>query len=410
MKCCGCVAEMPRFIYHAYDSGGGKLQGEIEASDVVMAKQQIAQQQLMLVQIKEDGDIVPGLNILARTKVTSQEVEYLTAELSLLLNAGVTIDRALGIIRRNSTSAPQAKLVSALHDAVRRGESLSSALSEQHSVFNPLYLNLVSMAEASGTLPAIFSRLAEDMKFQSELKRKVIQALIYPGVIFSVCVLCILFVFNYIVPQMQGLFDGLPELPFYTAVLLGVSNWIVNYQWILLALILAAVSAIYIAMKNPSSAAAIDSFIARVPGFSGMIIRVERIRFNTAITLMLESGILIDRCLEMAVGSVKNRQLKQGLTSAKDQVKKGATLSSALRNSPVYDDFSMSLVEVGEESGELALVFGEISIRSRRDFESAVDRMTSLLEPALILVMGGIVGGVVVTMLLSIVSVNEVGF
>jgi type II secretory pathway component PulF len=401
---------MARFLYQAYDSSGGKLQGEVEASDVTKAKQQIAEQQLMLVEIKEDGDTVAGLDIFQRNKVSIQEIEYLTAELSLLLNSGVTIDRALGIIRRNSTSAPQAKLVAQLHDAVRRGESLSDALGEHQAVFNPLYLNLISLGEASGTLPTIFSRLAEDMKFQSELKRKVIQALIYPGVIFSVCLLCILFVFNYIVPQMQSLFDGLPELPFYTAVLLGVSNWIVSYQWILLAMVLASGVGIYMARKSPSSAAAIDAFIARVPGFSGMITRVERIRFNTAITLMLESGILIDRCLEMAVGSIKNRELKQGLTSAKDRVKKGATLSIALRSSPVFDDFSMSLIEVGEESGELAPVFGEISARARREFESAVDRMTSLLEPALILVMGGIVGGVVVTMLLSIVSVNEVGF
>lgn len=401
---------MARFLYQAYDSSGGKLQGEIEASDVTKAKQQIAEQQLMLVEIKEDGVTVAGLDIFQRNKVSIQEIEYLTAELSLLLNSGMTIDRALGIIRRNSTSAPQAKLVAQLHDAVRRGESLSDALGEHQAVFNPLYLNLISLGEASGTLPTIFSRLAEDMKFQSELKRKVIQALIYPGVIFSVCLLCILFVFNYIVPQMQSLFDGLPELPFYTAVLLGVSNWIVSYQWILLAMVLASGVGIYMARKNPSSAAAIDAFIARVPGFSGMITRVECIRFNTAITLMLESGILIDRCLEMAVGSIKNRELKQGLISAKDRVKKGATLSTALRTSPVFDDFSMSLIEVGEESGELAPVFGEISARARREFESAVDRMTSLLEPALILVMGGIVGGVVVTMLLSIVSVNEVGF
>ena len=401
---------MTRFLYQAYDSSGGKLQGEIEASDGTKAKQQIAEQQLMLVEIKEDGATVAGLDIFQRNKVSIQEIEYLTAELSLLLNSGVTIDRALGIIRRNSTSAPQAKLVAQLHDAVRRGESLSDALGEHQAVFNPLYLNLISLGEASGTLPTIFSRLAEDMKFQSELKRKVIQALIYPGVIFSVCLLCILFVFNYIVPQMQSLFDGLPELPFYTAVLLGVSNWIVSYQWILLAMVLAIGVGIYMARKSPSSAAAIDAFIARVPGFSGMITRVERIRFNTAITLMLESGILIDRCLEMAVGSIKNRELKQGLASAKDRVKKGATLSTALRSSPVFDDFSMSLIEVGEESGELAPVFSEISARARREFESAVDRMTSLLEPALILVMGGIVGGVVVTMLLSIVSVNEVGF
>ena len=136
-----------------------------------------------------------------------------------------------------------------------------------------------------------------------------IQALIYPGVIFSVCLLCILFVFNYIVPQMQSLFDGLPELPFYTAVLLGVSNWIVKLPMDTVGTYSGELGAgIYMARKNPSTAAAVDSFIAQVPGFSGMIIRVERIRFNTAITLMLESGILIDRCLEMAVGSVKNRQ------------------------------------------------------------------------------------------------------
>ena len=401
---------MPRFIYYAYDAGGGKLQGEIEAQDVNTAKHQIAEQQLMLVEIKEDGAMTNGVDIFKRNKVTNQEIEYLTAELSLLLNSGVTIDRALGIIKRNSTSAPQAKLVGQLHDAVRRGESLSDALGEHQAVFNPLYLNLISLGEASGTLPTIFSRLAEDMKFQSELKRKVIQALIYPSVIFSVCMLCILFVFNYIVPQMQSLFDGLPELPFYTAMLLGVSNWVVSYQWILLAIVLASGVGIYVARKNPSSAATIDTFVAQMPGFSGMVTRVERIRFNTAITLMLESGILIDRCLEMAVGSIKNRELKQGLASAKDRVKKGATLSTALRSSPVFDDFSMSLIEVGEESGELAPVFSEISSRARREFESSVDRMTSLLEPALILFMGGIVGGVVVTMLLSIVSVNDVGF
>jgi type II secretory pathway component PulF len=248
------------------------------------------------------------------------------------------------------------------------------------------------------------------MKFQSELKRKVIQALIYPGVIFSVCVLCIFFVFNYIVPQMKGLFEGLPELPTYTAILLGISDWVVSYQWAMLFGLILVALGVSMALRNPVSAVAIDTLISQLPGLSGMITKIERIRFNTAITLMLESGILIDRCLEMAVGSVKNRQLQQGLVSAKELVKKGATLSSALRNSPVFDDFSMSLIEVGEESGDLAPVFSEISLRSRREFESAVDRMTSLLEPALILVMGGIVGGVVVTMLLSIVSVNEVGF
>ncbi len=111
----------------------------------------------------------------------------------------------------------------------------------------------------------------------------------------------------------------------------------------------------------------------------------------------------------MALGSIKSSQIRQTLVASRDQVKKGGQLSASLRNSPVFDDFTMSLVEVGEESGDLSSVFHEISIRARRDFETKVERMTSLLEPVLILVMGGIVGGVVVVMLLSIVSVNDVG-
>jgi type II secretory pathway component PulF len=165
-----------------------------------------------------------------------------------------------------------------------------------------------------------------------------------------------------------------------------------------------------IGLEKSSSARRINNALLMLPAVKNVLVLVERIRFNTAIALMLESGILIDRCLEMAVDSVKNQAIQQELKIAKDRVKKGESLSKALRVSPLYPDFSLSLIEVGEESGELEPVFLELSSRARREFESWVDKMTSLLEPLLILVMGGIVGGVVVTMLLSIVSVNDVGF
>ena len=282
-------------------------------------------------------------------------------------------------------------------------------MAEREGIFSPLYLNLVKLGEASGTLPEIFSRLSADLKFQAELKGKVIQALIYPCVIFAVCILCIFFVFNYIVPQMSGLFEGMPEIPFYTELLLALSAWMIDYQWYLLFCIAALITALYTSSKNPSIAGRLDAFLARVPGASGMILLIERVRFNTPIAMMLGSGILIDRSLDMALGSIKNSQIRQTLIASRDQVKKGGQLSASLRNGPVFDDFSMSLVEVGEESGDLSSVFQEISIRARRDFETKVERMTSLLEPVLILVMGGIVGGVVVVMLLSIVSINDVG-
>ena len=183
----------------------------------------------------------------------------------------------------------------------------------------------------------------------------------------------------------------------------------IDYQWYLLFCIAALITALFTSSKNPSIAGRLDAFLARVPGASSMILLIERVRFNTALAMMLGSGILIDRSLDMALGSIKNSQIRQTLIASRDQVKKGGQLSASLRNSPVFDDFSMSLVEVGEESGDLSSVFQEISSRARRDFETKVERMTSLLEPVLIVVMGGIVGGVVVVMLLSIVSVNDVG-
>ena len=400
---------MKSFSYKAYDNLGAKADGGIEAADIGLAKAALSEQGLLVVSVTEDTSFTQELGFLSRRRVSAQELEFLTSELALLLNSGVTIDRGLAVIKRNSTSAPQARLVASLHDAVRRGESLSEAMAAESEVFNPLYVNLVKLGESSGTLPKIFSRLAEDIKFQSELRSKIMQALTYPAVIFFVCILCIVFIFNYIVPQMSGLFEGLPEIPTYTAFLLGASAWMINYQWFLLLGIVAAVGMLVTALKTAEGARRIDEALLMVPGIKNVFILVERIRFNTAIAMMLESGILIDRCLDMAVGSVKNQTIQQDLKVAKERVKKGDTLSKALRASPLYPDFSLSLIEVGEESGQLEPVFAEISRRSRREFESWVDRMTSLLEPMLILVMGGIVGGVVVTMLLSIVSVNDMG-
>jgi type II secretory pathway component PulF len=400
---------MKNFVYRAYDEQSAKIGGELEASSVEGARAILRQSGFMVISIREKKLGGQASTLFSRVSVTTDELEYFTSELSLLLNAGVTIDRGLSVIKRNAASIPQAKLIGDLFDDVRKGHSLSSAMESQGQVFSPLYINLVELGESTGKLPAVFSRLAEDIKFQSELKRKIIQSLTYPAAIFAVCILSIIFIFNYIVPQMGGLFAGMPEIPVYTAILLGLSGWMIEYQWFLLLGIMIAVGGIIFAIRTSSGARKLDAFMLFVPGIKSVCILSERIRFNTAVAMMLQSGIMIDQCLEMAVGSVNNKILKQDLVIATERVKKGETLSRSLRSSALFPDFLLSLLEVGEESGQLEPVFNEISSRARREFESWIARVTSLLEPALILIMGFIVGGVVVTMLLSIVSVNDVG-
>lgn len=400
---------MSIFVYQAYNNSSVKVSGEVEALNINLARKLLDDQGLMVLSLEEEKSGPGAFEIFVSRRVTNKELEYLTAELALLLNSGVTIDRGLGIIRRNATSYAQSKLVVSLHESIRRGISLSDAMKAHQDIFSPLYINLITLGEATGTLPSVFSRLAEDIKFQAALREKIIQAFTYPAVILLVCVLCLVFIFNEIVPQMSSLFLGLPEMPSYTAALLAVSDWFISYQWLALAAILICAVAFSAFFKTSNGAKRIDGFIVKVPMLRGFIILVECIRFNTAIAMMLQSGVLIDRCLEMAVGSVKNGSIRNGLLVARDRVKKGESLTVALRSSPLYSDFTISLIEVGEESGNLTPVFSEISARSRREFESWVNRLTSLLEPILILTMGAIVGGVVVIMLLSIVSVNNIG-
>lgn len=401
---------MALFTYQAYDSHGGHITGHIEATTHDAAKQQLQQQKLIITSLKENKKISKGHSFFERGSISLEELEFMTSELAILLKNGVKIDRSLEILKRNKKNSLAAKLLQDLHTAVKRGSLLSDAMAEQPKVFDKLYINLVKLGEASGDLADVFVKLSIDLKFRSDLKRKIIQSLTYPLVIFSVCILCILFIFNYIVPQMSGLFDGLPELPVYTEILLGVSRWMQNYQWFLFLGILFGVFSLIAAFKNPIVKVRLDEFMLKVPFIKGALLVIERIRFNSALTMMLDGGISIDKALELAAGSVNNRHIRQGLIAAKENIKKGAGLTESLGRSPIYPDFFLSLLEVGEESGKLAPVFEEIASRSRSEFESWADKMTSILEPLLILTMGGIVGSVVVTMLLSIISVNDLGF
>ncbi|OKY24661.1 MULTISPECIES: type II secretion system F family protein [Thalassotalea] len=401
---------MAQFLYQAYDVHGAKVEGILDANTFELAKKELVEQKLIIISLKEQGENKSSISLFESKTVSLDELEFITSELSILLKNGVKIDKSLYILQRNKAKGASEKLLKELYTAVKRGNMLSDAMAEHPDVFDLLYINLVRLGEASGDLSNVFEKLAIDLKFKANLKRKIIQSLTYPLVILSVCILCILFIFNYIVPQMSGLFDGLPELPIYTKVLLDVSAWMQQYQWFLFLAIAAAIIGLMAAFKNPNTKRRLDEVLIKTPLIKGALLVVERIRFNAALSMMIDAGISIDKALELSAGSVKNRFIRQGLIAAKEQIKKGEGLTASLGRSPIYPEFFLSLLEVGEESGKLSPVFNEIASRSRAEFESWTDKMTSTLEPLLILTMGGIVGSVVVTMLLSIISVNELGF
>lgn len=397
------------YKYVAYDSHGIKVVNDIESQSEAHAKADLHKQGLTIVSINEFKQKTSITTPFSDKKVSLQSLEYITSELAILLKSGVRFDRGIEILKKGVAEPEVANLLNKIGQNIKSGQSISDSFAEFDEVFDPLYINMIKLGEASGELDSVFLRLANDLKFRRKLQSKIIQSLTYPSVILFVCIACILFVFNYIVPQMSSIFDQSTELPIYTEILLATSDWFIHYQWYLLAAIVLSIWFFIQATKNDKFRRSFNEFCLKLPLVGKAILLVERIRFNSSMAMMLASGVSLIESLRLSASNIKNIEIKSLLMIAENKIKQGGVLSSALQDTPLFTEFNISLVEVGEESGELVPVFEEIADRSRQDFESWTDTLTSMIEPILILVMGAIVGSVVVVMLLSIVSTNDVG-
>nr|WP_241264343.1 type II secretion system F family protein [Bowmanella dokdonensis] len=343
-------------------------------------------------------------------KVSLADLELLTSELSILLENGVKIDKGIDIIKRTAMKPALVRLLSEVSGSLKQGSSLGDALAEQRGTFDSLYVNLVRLGEASGNLPRIFRRLSEDLKFRQSLISKVTQAVTYPLVIMLVCIASVFFVFNYIVPKLASLFEGVPDLPWYTSLMLGVGDWLLNYQMFLFLGVVLLLILGLIAWNNLELRQKLLARFFRLPGISRITLLIERIRFNAGLTMMLEAGVSVDHALKLAEGNLSHPDLKTEMSICIKKISRGGKLSESLAETSIYPAFYVALLQVGEETATLPRVFAEITQRSRDSFESFTTRITTLLEPLLILLMGGIVGSVVVVMLLSMVSINDVAF
>ncbi len=401
---------MPAFSYKAYDNSGAVVEGEIEAQHLNGAIAQIKSEQLKPVSVTPLAENkATAFNLFSKSTVTIDDIEFITAELSLLLKSSVKIDKSLAVLASAKSTGPLADLLNALSSDVRHGLPLSEALAKHPKIFDKLYINLVKIGESSGNLTTVFAGLAKDLKYKKELRKKIIQAVTYPAVIFAVCIFSVLFIFNFVVPKLTVMFNDVAELPLYTQVLLSVSDWIQNYQLYLAAGICLLFVALKWSLQQGYFEHQFDEAMLRFPVLKSSITLIERIRFSSSMSLMLSSGVKLDQALVLSAGNIKNTVISRTLSTVNSKVRKGESISSSLQKSRLFSNLFISLLEVGEESGQMAPVFEEISSRSRDEFSTWTDRMTSLIEPIMILFMGGVVGSVVVVMLMSIVSVNDIG-
>ena len=397
------------FEYKAVDSQGGRHQGFIEASSKLEAQQKLMADGIHPLELNALSSST-SIKSLFEKGVSLDELEFFTSQLSLLLESGVRVDKGIDIILQSNVNPALNRLLAKISVSLKKGTSLSEAFSEHDDLFDPLYINLLKIGETSGNLPEVLNRLADDLKFRKELKSQISQALTYPSVIMAVCIAAIYFVLTFIVPKMAGIFTDITQAPWYTQVIIGVSNFFVeNEVFIVGGVVLALVSLSY-AFKQPHIRSKIYVLASRLPGVGNVILTAERIRFASSMAMMLDAGLQLDTTLELTSNTLKHEDLKRDTKQALKQLKSGKQLSAVLSKTRIFPDFFLSIIKVGEETGTLPKVFKEVAERSRGDLDQVIKKLTTLLEPLMLVFMGGFVGGIVISMLMSMVSINDVPF
>jgi len=421
---------MPIYIYKAKRGPSEMTQGEIEADSQDKAISKLDERGLVAVSVIEKGIRPSGIQrpalkaarpgpgargggpqdkqAASGIRIKTHDVDIFTRQIASLVRSSVPILRALSLITQQTENKTLRYVVGDLSQQVKSGKMLSEAMAKYPKVFDNLYLSMVRSGEKSGALDEILERVAEHREKEQETKRKVQAAMAYPLLMMVVGIATIFVMFTYFLPKLAGLFDNMQQsLPIPTRILMGMADFMSgNGHWLLIALVLTF--AIFGRTKQGSKKKFLFDIIKlHVPVLREFIKNADIAKFTNSLSLLLKNGIPIYESLELAAGALDNEVLKERIKAAGEEIiNQGSTLSKSLDDADILPPFAVNMITVGEEGGKLQEVLDEISGVYEREVDQAIKVITSLIEPALILIVGAVVGFIVFAMLLPIFNIG----
>jgi type II secretory pathway component PulF len=399
---------MPTYQYRVKAGPTEDLDGEIVADSRTAAIARLQAQGYSPVWVRAMAPGRPGLRVLRRS-ITSRDVNVFTRQLASLLRGGVPILRALQTILDQTESARLRGVVEKVLAAVRDGQMLSQALAQHPRVFPELYVNMVRAGESGGILDDILLRLAEARERDDELRSKVRAAAAYPVLVLLVGAVSLFVVVTFFLPRIVHLFDGLEgTLPLPTRIVLAISavfsRW---WPWLLAGAALVGGACRWV-LATERGRTAIDRFLLDLPLVGRFLRDADLVRFARTLAQLVVVGISIDRAIALSAHVLGNRLLRQAILDVgRNTVLKGAALAAGLRRHAQIPAFVTNMVAVGEESGRLEEALDEIGAFYQRELDRDLRLMTTLLEPALILMVGAIMGFIIFAMLLPVFELGQ---
>jgi general secretion pathway protein F len=325
-----------------------------------------------------------------------------------LLHAGLPLDRALSILISLSEGSALQELLDNVRERVKEGATLADAVEEQGPAFSRFYVNLLRAGESGGALEVVLERLANHMERSKEVRDTLISALVYPAILVVVAFLSIFLLLGYVVPQFAQMFDGVGQvLPLSTRITIAVGETLQQYWWLLALLIAAAIWIVRRQLTNTSSSYKWHAWSLRLPIVGAVIVKMEVARFAHTLRTLLNNGIPLLKSLSIVKETMGNRVLAKDLERVVGSLKEGQSLAEPLAETTHFPSFAVHMIRVGEESGNLQEILLQVATTYDRDTQITIKRSLALLEPMLILILGVIIAAVIISILVAILSINE---
>ncbi|WGS84619.1 type II secretion system F family protein [Methylomonas sp. UP202] len=405
---------MPLYSYKAVNNQGLAEEGVRDAADEQALLLELQNQGLIPIRVEAAKDkTFLGFKLkTAGVRLSAKEIGMLTAELATLLESGLPLDRSLTILLQLTEDKPKLnKLTADVLDKVKGGKALADALESQTGVFSKFYLNMIRAGELGGNLGGVLQRLAEYMERAQELKDTVSTALIYPAVLLVMSLASLFVMLTFVVPQFKEMFDSAGQaLPVPTQIVVGLAEFLQSYWWLLLLGIAATVQYFKSQLGAPASKKVWDGRFLKAPLVGEIVLTMEVASFSRTFGTLLGNGVSILKSLVIVRETVGNTVLAESLDYAEAQLKQGRTLSEALSQQSLFPKLAVQMIKMGEETGRLEEMLMRVAGIYDKQLKQTIQRMLALLEPALIISLGLMIGGIIVSILLAILSVNDLAF
>jgi len=408
---------MPIFTYVARDDGGAQVQGEVMAANQAEAAKTIRSEGKFVVRIAPKGrGAVPKTGLATSGKVRrgsrksfrSEDVIFFTNQLAVMVETGVSLAEALDACTHEGNSPRFAQALDAVIERVNAGSEFSAALADHPKVFSPLYVSLIKASEASGMMGPMLERLATHLQSQQELTKKIKGAVTYPIVMLVFAVGVTIFLMTYVLPKFSAIYAGREEsLPKVTKALMGFSDGLVAYGIYLGALVVGAAVGAVLYLRTPAGRIKLDAIKLRIPIIGSLFHKAYLARSLHTLGTMIQSGVSVLEGVKLTSCACGSTTYEKMWNAVNDRLESGQQISEALTDYRVIPKAIKKMLSAGERSGQLGPVMERVAKYCEADLSVAIKTLTSMIEPAIVMFLGVVVGGLVLALLLPIFTISK---